>query len=222
MSIEKAKRSLRCSFAWLRPGSGMALETHPGDFGTKKAFNPPSLLSPRVARPMSLFATRRVKLHTVFSHELAHARVDPVESRRLTYPHVITEITSFVEQSEFWKKRLSEPFTLKRIHHQMECAAVDGRGGAVHSHGALHAPVRTADSELRRPSQGKGTAVFAPFTREEKGSGDDARGEGPGGNAGSLKYIVAYLSREARFLRSRVERTDYGALMDRKCARELW
>lgn len=37
----------------------------------------------------------------------------------------------------------------------MECAAVDGRGGAVHSHGALHAPLRTADSELRRPSQGK-------------------------------------------------------------------
>lgn len=37
MSIEKAKRSLRCSFAWLRPGSGMALETHPGDFGTKSS-----------------------------------------------------------------------------------------------------------------------------------------------------------------------------------------
>lgn len=37
----------------------------------------------------------------------------------------------------------------------MERAAVDGRGGAVHPHGALHAPLRTTDSELRRPSQEK-------------------------------------------------------------------
>jgi len=43
MSIEKAKRSLRCSFAWLRPGSGMALETHPGDFGTKSSARNSSL-----------------------------------------------------------------------------------------------------------------------------------------------------------------------------------
>lgn len=37
MSIEKPKRSLRCSFARLGPGSGMALETHPRDFGTKSS-----------------------------------------------------------------------------------------------------------------------------------------------------------------------------------------
>lgn len=37
----------------------------------------------------------------------------------------------------------------------MECAAVDGRGSAVHSHGALYAPLRTPDGELRRPSQVK-------------------------------------------------------------------
>lgn len=36
----------------------------------------------------------------------------------------------------------------------MECAAVDGRGGAVHSYGALYAPLRTPDGELRRLSRG--------------------------------------------------------------------
>lgn len=99
----------------------------------------------------------------------------------------------------------------------MECAAVDGRGGAVHSHGALHAPVRAADSELRRPSQEK--------KNHRRGSSSDTTtrhvGEEEPRERWFLKYIiVAYLSREARFLRSRVERTDYGALMDRKCARE--
>ncbi|EZA57948.1 hypothetical protein X777_01963 [Ooceraea biroi] len=41
----------------------------------------------------------------------------------------------------------------KRIHHQMECSAVDGRGGAVHPHGALYAPLRTPDGELRCSSR---------------------------------------------------------------------
>lgn len=37
MSIEKPKRSLGCSSAWLGPRSGMALETHPRDFGAKSS-----------------------------------------------------------------------------------------------------------------------------------------------------------------------------------------
>lgn len=37
----------------------------------------------------------------------------------------------------------------------MECAAVDGRGGAVHSHRALYAPLRTPDGELRRAEEKK-------------------------------------------------------------------
>jgi len=39
----------------------------------------------------------------------------------------------------------------------MECAAIDGRSSAVHSHGALHAPLCAADSELKR--RGKRTIV---------------------------------------------------------------
>lgn len=101
----------------------------------------------------------------------------------------------------------------KRIHHQMERAAVDGRGGAVHSHGALHAPVRTADSELRRPSQTKRRTTVAP----RKGS-STVRGEEPG-KRWFLKYISSRIFRGgARCLRSR--KSDYGALMDRECARE--
>lgn len=72
MSIEKAKRSLRCSFAWLRPGSRMALETHPGDFGTKSSARNSGLCrlsgnpQPSLSTPLPLFAARGVKLHIVF------------------------------------------------------------------------------------------------------------------------------------------------------------
>lgn len=41
----------------------------------------------------------------------------------------------------------------------MECAAVDGRGGAVYPHGALYAPLRTPDGELRRPQEKNHHAV---------------------------------------------------------------
>lgn len=100
----------------------------------------------------------------------------------------------------------------------MECAAVDGRGGAVHPHGALHAPLRTTDSELRRPSQEKNhrRAVHP----EDGGRRRRHEERGARGERWFLKYIVAYLSRGTHSLRSRVAHTDYGTLMDGKCARE--
>lgn len=60
MSIEKAKRSLRCSFAWLRPGSGMALETHPGDFRTKSSARNSGLS--RLSRSLQPLSPPRVSL----------------------------------------------------------------------------------------------------------------------------------------------------------------
>lgn len=95
----------------------------------------------------------------------------------------------------------------KRIHHQMECATVDGRGSAVHSHGALYASVRTADSELRRPS-GKEPSCRSP----EEGVIDDTR-------KGTGEYWIPKVHRVS-FAGSALfaERTDYGALVDRKCA----
>lgn len=36
----------------------------------------------------------------------------------------------------------------KRVHHKVERPSVDGGCGAVHPHGALHAPVRAPDGEL--------------------------------------------------------------------------
>jgi len=59
----------------------------------------------------------------------------------------------------------------------MECAAVDGRGGAVHPHGALHAALRAADSELRRPSQEKN---HRRAVHPRKRSVDDARRDAGG------------------------------------------
>lgn len=42
----------------------------------------------------------------------------------------------------------------------MERAAADGRGGAVHPHGALHAPLRAPDGELRRPRRRQKKTVY--------------------------------------------------------------
>lgn len=97
----------------------------------------------------------------------------------------------------------------KRIHHQMECAAVDGRGGAVHSHGALHAPVRTADGELRRPSQKKN------HRRAEEGIIDDTRR-----TPVSKIYRRVSFAGERAFCGAASGAWIMGALMDRKCACE--
>lgn len=77
MSIEKAKRSLGCSFARLGPRSGMALETHPRDFGTKSSVrNSRSLpLIQRPSTPLRAPSSLLVRsdggagMHIVFPHE---------------------------------------------------------------------------------------------------------------------------------------------------------
>lgn len=80
----------------------------------------------------------------------------------------------------------------KRIHHQMECAAVDGRGGAVHSHRALYAPLRTPDGELRCPQEKKFNLKWGRGRHDEE----------PEKFRFLLEYIIAYLLHGTRFLRS--------------------
>lgn len=79
MSIEKPKRSLCCSFARLGPGSGMALETHPRDFGTKSSARNSGISrlsrSPHLRISCAPLAAsrsaRNQKLHTVVFHKCA-------------------------------------------------------------------------------------------------------------------------------------------------------
>lgn len=112
MSIEKPKRSLGCSFAWLGPRSWMALETHPRDFGTKSSVRN-SRLSPAYPEAVNLplrhfsFAQRGCEgyAYIVFSHK-RHRR----PSRKLSRENIDREISKLgfkVSCDQFLARRLT-------------------------------------------------------------------------------------------------------------------